>query len=161
MLAFRLHAPSASYQIQTHFSIPRTQKRSSCFCPFMSILPPRDCGNSINLLIVNFQDDYTCWNGTWLHIIHPNCSSTPGNGLAFQSKLTRYCTPLACSSLKRIFCFLKPTPCAAAGVAQTGINPSAMPFRKLMGRQTLHHFHHTSMKFQSPQKKILHGDQQR
>jgi len=37
---------------------------------------------------------------------------------------------LACASLKRMFCLLNPTPCAVAGVTQTVLNPSAMPFRK-------------------------------
>lgn len=105
-LAFRLHTPIASNQIQRYFSTPGTQKQSSCFCTFMSILPPRDGGNSINLWIANWQADYTSWNWTRLHVIH--ATAVPVQAMSWLSKASSLdtCITFACPSLKRMFCFL-------------------------------------------------------
>lgn len=129
MLAFRMHTSTASYQIQRYFSASRTQKQSSCFCTFMSTLPPRDGGNSRNLWIPNRQADYTCWNWTRLHLIHPIV--VPVQAMAWLSKSNSLHTRLmlVCASLKRMFCFLNPTPCGAE-VTETGINPIRCIFQK-------------------------------
>lgn len=95
----------------------------------MSILPPRDGGDSINLWIANWKADYTCWNQAQLHVIHPIVVPVNAMDWLFKASPLDACTKLTYVSLKTMLCFLNPTPCAADGVIQTGISPSAVSFR--------------------------------